>query len=238
MKGLSAALLPCLLAAPALAGPAPSADSWLPAEQASGLIGKARSLSNPSFGKPPSPASCPAPAQGRDSEDCEGIPDLACGVFGSNCNGKRPKPKPAALDQSPINTGFRSMGTAGSKGKIDGPGKQGNGSFKVLVNDPFELSMEVKTGYIDGIITLKRDPATGKDSMRYQGRRRQEEAWGPVEDKLTEIVITYDAKTDRGRISWLEDGEEKSEGYWGGGKNDKVMTIEFGGGWDHDFFRD
>jgi hypothetical protein len=130
------------------------------------------------------------------------------------------------------------MGPAGSKGKIDGPGVQGNGTFKVLANAHYELSMMIKTGYMDGAITLKRDQATGKDTLRYQGRRWVDGAWTEPEDTTTGIAITYKAKDDRGKISWTEDGEEKSEGSWGGGDDDKTMTIEFGGGWDHDFFRD
>jgi hypothetical protein len=145
-----------------------------------------------------------------------------------------------AQQAQPINPGFKAMGPAGGGGKIDGPGKQGNGTFRVLVNDPYEMSMRVQTGYIDGIITLKREPSTGKDTMRYLGRRWNDDAadWNPNEDTLTDITIAYDPKTDRGSIRWTADGEEKSENYWGGGKDDKVMTIEFGGGWDHDFRRD
>ncbi|MBI5624374.1 MAG: hypothetical protein HY924_11400 [Elusimicrobia bacterium] len=243
MKAWSALALLCLLAGNSLAATALSGEPWLAAEQAQVLIGRAKSLSHPPGSQPSASVSCTRPAQGEDSPLACGKPDFSCGVFGSACDGKRPAPGPvlAAGDPPPINPGFKTMGPAGSGGRVDGPGKQGNGTFKVLVNDPYVMSMRVQTGYIDGIMTLSRDPKTGKDTMRYQGRRWNDEKrdWNPFEDKLTEITITYDPKEDRGRIRWVDDGEEKSEGYWGGGgDDDKLMTIEFGGGWDHDFHRD
>ena len=50
---------------------------------------------------------------------------------------------------------------------------------------------------------------------------------------------SYDAGRDRGLIRWQENGAWKQEGYWGGGRaGRRGMTIELGGGWDHDFSRD
>ncbi|MBI4679044.1 MAG: hypothetical protein HY748_15820 [Elusimicrobia bacterium] len=241
MKALSAALIPLLLAASSRAAPAPSSETWFPFEQVQGLMDGVKTFPRPGFGRPPAAIRCSVPAMEPDADIEPGCgPSFACGVFGSHCAGKRPTPKSMAQAQeiSPINLGFKALGPEGSGGKIDGPGRQGNGTFKVLKNDPYEMSMEVKTGYIDGIVTLKRDSAAGKDAMRYQGRLWKDGEWGPVEDKATEIEVRYDARKDEGSINWIENGEEKSERFWRGGKGGKVMTIEFSGGWNHDFHRD
>jgi len=142
---------------------------------------------------------------------------------------------------TPVNAGFRALGPAGSTGKVDGPGRQGNGSYRVLRNDPFLVELTVRTGYVDGTTTLSRDRATGRDTMRFVGRVWDRDAgrFSEPQDVTAEVQISYDAGRDRGLIRWQEDGVEKQEGYWGGGRaGARTMTIELGGGWDHDFTRD
>lgn len=240
MKTISAVLLPCILSSLAYSAPAPAAETWFPAEQVQGVLKSAKSLSSPAFGRPGPAAGELAPVRGgRDLDrDSEGPVDFSCGVTGSQCADKRQeKRKPRKLENTPINAGFLAMGDANSTGKIDGPGKQGNGTFKTLKNDPFEMSMEIKTGYIDGIMTLKRDQKTNKDTLRFQGKLWKSGEWAKPVDDTVDIELHYNAKTDEGTISYTENGQDKSEGFWGG-KEGKSMTIEFGGGWDHDFYRD
>jgi hypothetical protein len=146
------------------------------------------------------------------------------------------RPQDHQNDTSPIGPGFKALGPAGQTGRIDGPGGKGNGTYQVSRNEDYHLQVVLKTGYLDGTVALARDPATGGTTMRFSGRRWDGDKgqWGPEEDAAKEVVLEYDADRDRGTIRWVEDGEWKSERYWEGAKGDS-MTIEFGGGWDHDF---
>ncbi|MBI5209675.1 MAG: hypothetical protein HY927_06880 [Elusimicrobia bacterium] len=219
-------------------------EPWYPADQLPVLVSAMKSLPQRSpeeFLPMLAPIACSLPEQGEDpgnSEDCPDPKELSYDSLA--------KPRAEKLNARPplrmmgphpaINTGFQAMGQAGSTGSVDGPGKQGNGGYRVLANSPFEVSMRVKTGFIDGIMTLKRNPDTGKDTMRYQGRLWKDERWAPNEDTTTDVEIRYDAKRDSGSINWKENGRWKAERYWGG-SGGKSMTIEFGGGWDHAFYR-
>lgn len=227
MKALLTAGMAFLCVATSHAASGPASESWLPTEQVQGLMDSLRARPKASFGwsRPPDKAR-------------EGVPDFACGIFGSRCAIRRVEFRITAREFVPINLGFLALGPKGSGGAVDGPGKQGNGIFRVLKNEPTEMSMIVKSGFIDGTVTLRRDPVTGNDTMRYQGRLAKDDVWGPVEDKLTEIEVRYDVQTDAGSINWVEEGVEKVERFWGGGKGGKRMTIEFGGGWNHDFNRE
>jgi len=229
---LCAFILPSAHPAAAAGSPEP----WLPSgemrtllEPSHYIIGSARPMAGIDF---PSrrlvePASLPA-----------------CGLYGLSCPREAvPQLRPflQGAQIPPINTGFKALGTAGQSGKIDGPGKKGNGSYRVVKNEPYELSMEVHTGYIDGVTTFKREPATGRDTAAYSGRLwdGEKDAWGPPLEKLGPVEVVYGAGEDSGKVRWVEDGQKKEEGYWGGGRDGKrSMTIEFGGGWDHDFVRD
>ncbi len=144
------------------------------------------------------------------------------------------------LDRSPINTGFQAMGRAGDTGGIDGPGRKGNGRYRVVKNDPYEVAMDIQTGYVSGIMTLRRDPATGKDQMLFSGRvwDGDNDRWGAHEDKTNDVVITYDAWHDCGKIIWTEKGGRKEEGFWEGRAGRRSMIIELGGGYNHRFDQD
>lgn len=144
---------------------------------------------------------------------------------------------PAAA--APLDTPFQALGPTGKTGRIDGPFTKGNGVYRVELNSPYELRFLVKTGYMDGQLTLKRDPVTGLDSMRLVGRMwdRKNRAWGPVEDNTKAIKIEYDPRNDAGQLRWVgEDRVEKTERFYNG-RSGRSMTIEFNG-WGHDFYQD
>ena len=168
-----------------------------------------------------------------------------CGPWGVLCGrgaGGGADPSPNFNRQgaaTPLTTGFQAVGKAGKTGEIDGPGKKGNGRYSVLKNEPLELQLSIKTGYIDATLTLSRDGATGRDKMRFQGRLwdQGKGGWGPVQDAVNDVAVSYNTGNDEGSIRWKEGGNTKSESYWGG-KAGTRMTIEFGGGYNHDFIQD
>ena len=167
---------------------------------------------------------------------------LRCGPWGVFCAQHLTMaiaPQSTQNEKTPFGAGFKALGPVGKTGKIDGPGGKGNGAYRVDVNEDYRLEAIIKTGYMAGRVVLTRDPATGAATMRFAGRRWDSDKgeWGAEEDKTKEVVVEYDAKKDRGTIRWVEDGEWKSERYWGGAEG-ADMTIEFGGGWDHDFQQD
>lgn len=179
----------------------------------------------------------PAAPQGQAQE-----PDYSCGPFGALCADVLPAQEPLALAEAPaaqpINRGFQALGAPGSKGSIDGPGSKGNGSFRIELNDPFEIRLWIDTGYTKARMTLKRDPATGVDTMRFEGRMWEDGRWSDHRDKISTVFISYDAGRDRGSIKWKEKGQWKQENYWDGRAGRRAMVIELGGGWDHEFKRD
>lgn len=184
------------------------------------------------------PATPAAPARPQDQAQ---EPDFRCGPFGVFCAEESPSDliltateAPAIL---PISRGFQALGGPGSKGSIDGPGGRGNGTFRVELNDPFEIRLWIDTGYTKARMTLKRD-AAGKDTMRFEGRMFEDGAWSDHRDKTSQVFISYDAGKDRGSIKWKEDGKWKQENYWDGRAGRRSMVIELGGGWDHEFKRD
>lgn len=161
-----------------------------------------------------------------------------CGLFGTNCPQKMIVPM-GLRDKGAVNPGFKALGGGGVKGSIDGPGRKGNGRYFVYHNKPYSVKLHIKTGYVDGAITLSRNKETGKDSMRFKGRYwdQGKGTWGPEVDGTNDVVITYNSRKDKGKISWIENGKNKSEGFWGGARGDD-MTIELAGGWNHDFEQD
>jgi hypothetical protein len=231
MRGTPTALLALLvLLTPAAmraqtAGPFAAPDM----DAARELVGSMKTLSRDMTARP-SPA-----AAGRT------VPFdlLRCGPWGVFCSqhlAMASRPQDHQNDTSPIGPGFKALGPAGKTGSIDGPGGKGNGVYRVVRNDDYHLQVVLKTGYLDGEVTLSRDPDSGAAAMRFAGRRwdNDEGKWGRNEDAVKEVVLEYSAKKDLGAIRWVEDGGWKSERYWNGAKG-TGMTIEFGGGWDHDF---
>ncbi|MCX5797429.1 MAG: hypothetical protein NTY77_18210 [Elusimicrobia bacterium] len=212
--------------------PASGAGSFAAAdlEQAQTIVGEMRTLSQVISSRP------------MPRDRAEEVQLGRCGPWGALCAqalAMARQKRAFANDTRPIGAGFKALGPAGKTGVIDGPGVQGNGTYRVVANEDYRLQIVVDTGYIAGEITLTRDPATGRATMRFAGRRWNDGqgAWGPAEDATKEVAIEYDAKRDLGYLRWVEDGEWKYERYWGGAQ-DAGMTIEFGGGWDHDFRQD
>lgn len=238
-------ILPALLAATIAhaSGSASSQESWSNPSQTWELVRavnifSAQKHEQPGRGR--APQNCPTPTMGGqdelgESEDCLGQDAFSCGVLGERCADRESTvPMPVAFDVSPLSTGFVALGPAGTTGKIDGPGSQGNGAYRVDKNDPYEVALTLDTGYIKGQATLKRDPLTGKDSIRFAGKVWENGKLSEHRDNTHDAVISYKSKDDAGTIRWTENSGKKAEDYWGG-KSGRSMTIEFGGGYDHDF---
>lgn len=175
----------------------------------------------------------------RDEDQQDAAPDSlfdACGPFGVICpSDPGVEPMDAPRPAPPIR-GFGDLGPKGSKGKIDGPGSAGNGSYSVIDRGDHILSLWLDTGYMKMTLTLKRDPDTGADTITVIGKILEDGAWKEVDD-TGPVRIDYDAGDDEGTITWTQDGQKKSEGFWSGEDGDRVMVIEFGGGWNHEFER-
>jgi len=209
--------------------PFPASDM----EAAQGLVGQMRALSGTISSRPVPRAA---------AEDAAAFELMRCGPWGASCAdlfATTALSPGYSNDTSPIGTGFKALGPAGKTGTVDGPGIQGNGVYRVVSNDAYRLQIVVQTGYISGEITLVRDPDSGHTTMRFAGYRwdKKKKAWGPQEDKTQDVVVEYNEKKDLGYMRWVEDGQWKSERYYDGRKGTS-MTIEFGGGWGHDFYQD
>ncbi|MFA6003086.1 MAG: hypothetical protein WC881_03370 [Elusimicrobiota bacterium] len=146
---------------------------------------------------------------------------------------------PLPATAAPLDTPFQALGPTGKTGRIDGPFSKGNGRYRVELNSTYELRFIVQTGYMDGQLTLKRDPITGLDSMRLLGRMwdRKNRTWGPTEDNTKAIKIEYDSQADTGCIHWLAENNTKKTERFYNGRSGRRMTIEFEG-WGHDFYQD
>lgn len=162
-----------------------------------------------------------------------------CGPFGVMCPRRLIPEVPPRMTQAQVAPlkGFTDLGPKDTTGDIDGPFRRGNGTYKVLENGLYTLSSEIKTGYMDIVFTLKRDTGTARDTASVVGRIWKDDRWVDV-DGTNVVKVEYDPKRDKGKIKWEEDGEKKSEGFWRGEDDDGRMTIEFGGGYNHDFKQD
>ncbi len=185
---------------------------------------------------------CPAagdPVPVRTDEQEDPVMQLDCGIWGVLCSEDMPFRAASTKGIHPINTGFIALGWAGATGKIDGPGWKGNGTYRMEKNNASEMSITIVTGYIEGRMTLTRDPQTGADTLHFVGRNwdKDKDRWGPHFDEAGELIATYDAGEDEGKITWKENGVWKSERYWNGRRGRTKMTIEFGGGWNHTFIQ-
>lgn len=148
-----------------------------------------------------------------------------------------PAPVEAARAAAPaLNDGFLSLGPAGTKGEVDGPGSQGNGTYEVLKNDPYEIRLQVKTGYVDCLFVLSRDPVTGQDGMRLSGKQwdREKNRWAAEKDVSFAAEVRYDRSEDRGLIRYKKGDKWLEERFWGVDEGTR-MVIEFSGGWNHEF---
>lgn len=165
----------------------------------------------------------------RDADDAG-----PCAMWAEGCVGPKAVQFQGTGKVTPINTGFLALGSAGTKGSVDGPGAVANGTYVVDENSPYRVSLTIKTGRMDAQLTLERDPATGSDTVRRKGKIWKKGAFTPYGEVSFPGRIVYDAGRDSGTISWTEDAVAKQEGYWNGASG-AAMTIELGGGWDHDF---
>jgi hypothetical protein len=146
-----------------------------------------------------------------------------------------------APQPAPINRGFQGLGPAGKSGRVKGPGifGSGDGTYRVIENGPWQVVLQMKTGYIDGTFTLKRDAATGKDSLGFAGSLWDSNNGGmsPPTNSVNDGKVDYDAASDAGNIGWRLNGEWKQDAYHGGRAGSRGMTITLGGH-GHDFLQD
>ena len=140
---------------------------------------------------------------------------------------------------TPLNLGFQALGPKGAKGRIKGPHPLGfaDGTYEVVENSPFLVVLFMRTGYIDGRFTLKRDALTGQDTLGFAGRVMEDGNWSAPRSGMNSGVVSYDAATDTGAIRWLLNGQWKQDGYSRGRSGARAMRIELSGH-AHDFFQD
>lgn len=141
---------------------------------------------------------------------------------------KKPKACPC------INPGFTDLGKKGAKGKISGPNKLADGTYSVVENSCYEVSMQQSTGYVNAVISFKStkvEPCVV--SASFKGSKRESGSLPWVKNDITEpIELKYDAASDEGTYK----GSNGSvEDFWSGNNGDGKMTIEVNGGWDLDF---
>ena len=228
-------LAPLLLA---LVAAAPAQDFLLPEELGAIMQGARRVAAQPQ--RPARPAADPAADAFARA--------LTAGLWGAG----KADPLPAetrfsaaaalaAPQPAPINRGFQGLGPAGKTGRVKGPGifGSGDGTYRVVENGPWQVTLQMKTGYIDGIFTLKRDPATGKDSLGFSGRLWDADngRMTPPTTSVNDGKVDYDAATDSGGIGWRLNGQWKQDAYHGGRAGSGGMTITLGGH-GHDFIQD
>lgn len=228
-------VLPILLA---LAVAAPAQDFMMP-EEIGAVLQSTRRLAAEARGAP----------KGAAAADPAGdafAKALASGLWG----GGKADPLPApprrtgfsadAVQPAPINRGFLGLGPAGKTGRVKGPGifGSGDGTYRVVENGPWQVVLQMKTGYIDGSFTLKRDPATGKDSLGFNGRlwdSNQGRMSDPT-DSVNDGQVGYDPGSDTGTIAWRLNGQWNQDTYRGGRAGAGGMTITLGGH-GHDFIQ-
>jgi len=143
----------------------------------------------------------------------------------------------AAAAVTPVNTGFLGLGAAGATGQVQGPAG-GDGTYKVWVNDANQMIFDMRTGYVAGRFTIKRDPATGKDLLGFEGSTKDGpfSGWTPAKG-IYEGQITYDARTDSGSVVWQLNGQTIRDTYKGGRAGSRSMTITLKGH-EHTFTQD
>ncbi|MDE2140840.1 MAG: hypothetical protein KGL74_13565 [Elusimicrobia bacterium] len=232
-------LAPLLLA---LAAAAPAQDFMMPEEIGTVMRGMRNvAAQSKAAARPPAAASAEADAFARA---------LTAGLWGGGRADRLPSPLPRAFaltapdataQATPINRGFQGLGPAGKTGRVKGPGifGSGDGTYRVIENTPWQVVLQMKTGYIDGRFTLKRDAVTGKDSLGFAGRLWDADngRMGPPTDSVNDGQVSYDAASDAGRIAWRLNGEWKQDAYHGGRAGATGMTITLGGH-GHDFLQD
>lgn len=143
----------------------------------------------------------------------------------------------SAAQVVPINRGFQALGPAGATGQVKaGPFGVGNGTYRVAANDPYQILLDVKTNYVDGRFTLKRDATTGQDLLGFAGRLKDPNtgAWSDV-NSLNSGTVTYDPSSDSGAIGWSLQGKSQKDSYHDGATGGD-MTISLSGH-DHEFIR-
>ncbi|HXT01241.1 MAG TPA: hypothetical protein VN915_11235 [Elusimicrobiota bacterium] len=138
---------------------------------------------------------------------------------------------------APVNTGFQALGAAGKTGQVQGP-PGGDGTYKVWQNDANQMVFDMRTGYVAGRFTIKRDPATGKDLLGFEGSTKDGpfSGWTPAKGIYTG-QITYNPGSDSGTVIWQLNGETIRDTYKNGRAGSRSMTITLKGH-EHTFTQD
>jgi hypothetical protein len=130
---------------------------------------------------------------------------------------------------APVNTGFLALGAAGKTGTVKGP-PGGDGTYKVWQNDATQMIFDMQTGYVVGRFTIKRDQASGKDILGFEGSTKDGpfSGWTPSKGNYAGQV-TYNAGSDSGTIAWQLNGEQIRDTYKNGRAGSRSMTITLQG---------
>lgn len=144
----------------------------------------------------------------------------------------------AAQAGTPINSGFMALGAAGKTGKISGPPLGGDGTYRVIQNDASQMVFDMNTGYVAGRFTLKRDAATGKDTLGFDGQTKSGpfSGWTPSKG-IYDGQVTYAPGSDSGTILWQLNGQMIQDTYSGGRAGSRTMVITLKGN-KHTFTQD
>ena len=130
---------------------------------------------------------------------------------------------------APINTGFLALGAAGKTGTVQGPAAS-QGTYKVWQNDATQMIFDMSTPFVVGRFTMKRDAASGKDILGFEGSTKDGlfSGWTPSKGVYAG-QITYSAGSDSGTIAWQLNGEQIRDTYKGGRAGSRSMTITLQG---------
>ncbi len=140
----------------------------------------------------------------------------------------------AAQAYAPLNAGFQALGAAGkTETMVGGPARfeAGDGTYRVIQNDPLQMVFTMKTGYVDGRFTLSRDAATGKDTLGFTGQTKDGpfSGWTQSQRQLRRPDHLQPAGSDSGAISWQLNGAQVNDTYRGGRAGSRSMTITLKG---------
>ncbi len=95
------------------------------------------------------------------------------------------------------------------------------------------MAFDMKTGYIDGRFTLKRDPRHGEeDTLGFLAGRTKD--GGPFSSWKQSTgtypgQVSYNAAADSGTIAWTFNGAKVNDTYKGGRAGSRSMTITLDG---------
>lgn len=136
-----------------------------------------------------------------------------------------------AAPVAPINRGLEPLGARGRGGRVRGPDPFGgaNGRYTMTENGPYLVVISVTTGYISGHFVLRRDAATGLDSLGFTGYIKENGQWGPLQQGESPGAVVYDARRAEGTLRWNLNGESRQDSFRRAGNDGRSLRITLDG---------